>query len=132
MMRQPSTMAQLYAWHRAAMAGRAPAQHDGLPECGWYKRKLVKGCCWVPVRIYVERDICPDTGELTGPEILRGTVDGLLVDDIADQWTYLTPISRADFIALTDAPLRDPRMADPLARIDLSQTPTYPRSHPHA
>jgi hypothetical protein len=127
MIRQPSTIAQLYAWHRAAVAGENPPRHDGLPECGWFKRKLIKGGPWVPVRIYVDREIDPDTGELAAPEALRCEVEGLDGGDPADHWTYLTAISREEYNHLVDYRLRDSRMLDARRRIDLSEQPTAPQ-----
>ena len=112
-MRRPSTFGQLHAWHTATMRGEAPAIHEGFPECGWFKRKMTKGGCWVPVRIYVERDIDADTGDLAGPEVLRCTVEGIDGGDPADHWTYLTAISRTEFDDLVEAPLRDPEWPMP-------------------
>lgn len=128
MIRQPSTMSQLYEWHRAAMAGNAPALHDGVPHCGWFKRKLVKGGPWVLVRIFIEREIDLVTGELTCDEVLRIEVEGLDGGDPAEHWTYLTPITRGEFNHLTDYRLRNGgRMLDSRRPIDLSLTPTEPQ-----
>ncbi|SIT20195.1 hypothetical protein SAMN05421774_10888 [Gemmobacter megaterium] len=121
-MRQPSPAAELYAWHRAAVAGEAPPIHDGLPECGWFKRRLVKGGPWVPVRIFVRREIEMDTGELLGPEILVADVDGKL-DDPARHWTYLTPITRSDYEALLYRQSIVPGMADSQKPLDLTKEP---------
>ncbi|MBS8227133.1 hypothetical protein [Vannielia litorea] len=127
MIRQPSSLSQLYAWHRAALAGENPPRHDGLPECGWFKRRLVKNGPWVPVRIYIEREIDPATGELTCDEIMRIEVEGLDGGDPANHWTYLTPITRREFDHLVDYRLRDSRMLDARQRIDLSNAPTPPQ-----
>lgn len=121
-MRQPSPAAELYAWHRAAVAGEAPPIHDGLPECGWFKRRLVKGGPWVPVRIFVRREIDMDTGELLGPEILVADVDGKL-DDPARHWTYLTPIARSEYEALLYRQSIVPGMADSQKPLDLTKEP---------
>lgn len=129
MIRQPTPMATLFAWHRAAIRGDNPPRHDADPHPGWYKRRLVKGGPWVPVRIYVDRDIDPSTGELTCDEVLRIEVEGIDRGDPADQWTYLTPISRAEFESLTDYRLRDSRMMDTQRPIDLTQSPTPPQGY---
>jgi hypothetical protein len=127
MIRRPSSFARLHDWHRRAVAGEAVATHDGLPHAGWYKRKLVKGGPWVPVRIYVERETCPETGDLTAPERLAMEVEGIRSDrDPADDFTWLTPISRSEYDWLMDARLRDTRFADSRAPIDLSDKPTPP------
>ena len=122
MIRQPSPAARLYAWHKAALAGHAPAIHDGLPECGWFKRRLVKGGPWVPVRIFVRREIDPDTGELTGPETLVADVDGKLSDPVR-HWTYLIPISRAEYTSLLFRQSTVPGMADAETPLDLTKEP---------
>lgn len=116
MMRQPSPMAALYAWHRAALAGDAPPVHEGLPECGWYRTKLVRGGPHVPVEIKVEREICPESGELLGPERLVAVVDGMRRDP-ASIWTFLTPISRAEHDDLILRRHFVPEMAATMAKL---------------
>jgi len=122
MIRRPSTLAQLYGWHKAALAGDAPPIHDGLPEAGWYKRRLVKGGPWVPVRIFVEREIDPATGELLGPEVLAADVDGKR-DDPCRHWTYLQPISRSEYETLLYRQAITPGMADTTKPLDLTKEP---------
>lgn len=125
MIRQPSSFSQLYAWHRAALAGESPLIHDGLPECGWYRTKLIKGGPWVAVEIKVEREICPDTGELLGPERLVATADGMRRDP-ARLWTFLEPITRAEYGALLTRREAIPAMAATMAKLDLTQEPIRP------
>lgn len=127
MIRQPTSFATAYGWHMAAVAGREVDRHDGVPHCGWYKRKLVKGGPWVPVRIYLDRKIDPLTGELTEDEVMRIEVEGIEADDVEDQWTYLTPISKAEFDHLMDFRLRDGRMLDSRRPINLAAAPTPPQ-----
>lgn len=122
MMRQPSSAAALYAWHKATIAGDAPAIHDGHPECGWYKRRMVKGGPWVPVRIFVEREIDPETGELLAPEVFIADVDGQR-DDPEKHWTYLTPITRDEYRSLLRRQVSVPGMADARTPIDLTKEP---------
>jgi hypothetical protein len=57
MIRQPSTAASLYAWWNAAVADPGTPRHDGLPECGFYRLQHVKGAPYVPVRVFVVREI---------------------------------------------------------------------------
>lgn len=125
MMRQPTPFAQLYAWHTAALRGESPQTHEGEPQCGWFKTRLVKGGPWVAVRIWCDRDIDPESGELIGPEVLRCEVDGepRRPDAI---WTFLTPISRAEFLDLSDRKSKVAAMAATLAKIDLSKEPMTP------
>lgn len=119
-MRQPSTMASLYAWHKAAIQDRALPRHEGDPQCGWFKMRLVKGGPWVPVEIRIKREIDPITGELAGPEEFCCEVEGMRRDP-AKIWTYLTPISRAEFDALAARAATIPAMAATMARVDLTQ-----------
>ncbi|WP_205749033.1 hypothetical protein [Frigidibacter oleivorans] len=119
MIRQPTPMAVLYAWHRAALAGEAPPIHEGMPEAGWYRCRLTKGGPWVPVEIRVERVICPDSGELLEPERLVAICDGDRRDP-ARLWTYLTPISRAEHADLLRRRDLIPSMAATLAPVSTS------------
>jgi len=125
MIRQPSTKARLYAWHRAAVAGENPPRHEGLPECGWYRTRLVKGGPWVPVRIWCEQEVDPQTGELTAPEVLRCEVDGMRRDP-ARAWTFLHPITRAEFEALSARREAIPAIAATMVRLDLTERAIRP------
>lgn len=125
MIRQPSTAAQLYSWWKAALSDPTLPRSDGLPECGWYRTRLVRGGPWVPVRIFIIRDIDPDSGELTGPERYGCECDG--ESRSAERlWTYLTPISKAEFDRLTQLRTSIPAMAATMTRIDLSLEPVRP------
>lgn len=124
-MRRPSTSAQLYAWHRAALAGLNPARHDGIPEAGWYRTRLVKGGPFVPVEIRILREICPETGDLTGPEVFACEVDGIRRNP-ADVWSYLTPISRAEFEALRERRESIPEMVATMVPLDLTRKAMRP------
>lgn len=125
MIRQPSSAAQLYAWHRAAVSGEAPPVHDGLPEAGWFKTKLVKGGPFVPVEIRVEREVDPESGELLAPERLICICDGQR-RNAESLWSYLTPISRDEFRALKDRRADIPAMAATMVAIDLTKSPICP------
>lgn len=116
MIRQPSTMAQLYGWHRAAVSGDAPPIHEGEPHCGWYRTRLVKGGPFVPVEIRVEREIDQETGELAGPERLIAIVDGMRRNP-ESLWTYLTPVTRDEHAALIERRRIAPSMAATMAPI---------------
>ena len=122
MIRRPSSVAQLYAWWRGALADPDAARHDGLPECGYYKRRLVRGGPWVPVRIFVERDIDPATGELTAPERLVADVNGRR-EEPARHWTHLIPITREEYGALLYRQALIPALADVASPLDLTKEP---------
>jgi hypothetical protein len=125
MIRMPTPPSKAYAWHRAAIAGENPPQHEGLPECGWYKTRLVKGGPWVAVRIWIERTIDPLTGELTEPERLSCEADGMR-RNAANLWTYLTPISKDEYDALLHRRNLIPEMQATMAKVDLVAAPILP------
>lgn len=129
MIRQPSSFASLYAWWSDAVRGRQPERHEGLPEAGYYRMKLVRGGPWVAVEIVCERDLDDDTGELAAPERLVAVFDGRRCD--AERvWTYVQPISRPDYLALLERARTDDRMAATLVPVDLASTPTRPPRRP--
>jgi hypothetical protein len=101
MMRPPTPARQLYRWWNDALAGMAPPIHDGMPECGFYKTRIVKGGPWAATEIKIVRDVDLDTGELTAPERFIAICDGER-RSAARLWTYLTPISREEHRALRE------------------------------
>jgi hypothetical protein len=59
----------------------------------------VKGGPFVPVKIFLEQQIDPETGELLGDEVMRCEVDGKRrVPE--EEWTWVAdnPISEEDFL----------------------------------
>jgi hypothetical protein len=86
----------------------------------------VKNGPYVPVEIRVEREIDHHTGELLAPErlvaIIATTSDRA---DAARLWSYLTPISRAEFKALLELHHQIPAMAATKVKFDLT-TPMRP------
>lgn len=129
-MRQPTPIAALHAWHATALRGLGPV-NDGTPKCGWYKRRLVRGGVFVPARIWMFQDICPETGELLSDEVLRCEVNGFSVDP-EEAWPWISghPVSEQEFrylaariaFAIRHEP-HDP-FAMPGRPINLNRTPT--------
>jgi hypothetical protein len=119
MIRQPTPVARLYAWHRAALAGRRPPVHEGDPHCGWYKTRLVKGGPFVPASISITREVDAN-GELTCDEKLVCEVNGERRDP-ARAWLSIckNPISRAEYVELQALQQRHPEMAATHAPIRL-------------
>jgi len=122
--RRPTTATEAYAWHRAYVAGQNPPQHDGEPQCGWFKARLIKGGPWVEARIWIEREI-EGNGELACPEEYRCEVDGMRRDAYR-MWTYLTAISKAEYDALLHRRLMIPEMQASMAKLDLVAVPILP------
>jgi hypothetical protein len=116
-------------WWRDALAGKSPPIHS-TPQCGLYKRKIVRGGAWVAARIYKtgERD---DLGRLIEDEQMHCDVDGKPVDNPDDAWLWLAdnPIDEVEYKMLMrlgpwarqHAPT-DPN-ADPTKAIDFMTAP---------
>lgn len=122
MIRRPTPISRLYAWHAEALRNADLPRHPDLAECGWFKRRMIKGGPWVPVQIVVEREIDPATGDLTGPETLVALIEGRREDPLR-HWTHLTPISKAEFQSLQYRQSLIPEMSEPTKPIDLTKEP---------
>lgn len=101
-----------------------------LPQCGFYKRRLVKGGPEVACRIWREPELDMENHP-TGKDVLKCEVAGELQDPM-NQWGFLAsnPISEADYrhmMALAkwsrDHAKEDP-LADPKEPVDWNKTPT--------
>ncbi|MCD1619168.1 hypothetical protein K7H20_13945 [Salipiger manganoxidans] len=125
MIRQPTTEAASLAWWRSAVADRRTPRHDGEPQCGYYALRKVRGGPFVPVRIYLEQEIDPETGELTAPELMRADEGGRQFDPTRI-WTFLRPISTAEYFALLEGHRTSPVMQATHVSVDLSLTPILP------
>ena len=102
-MRSATTPHIAFKWHRDMLAGKTPATtHE--PQCGWFRRKLVKGGPFVPARIYLDQVTDPETGELTGDEVMRCEVNGEQREPDSE-WTWLAdkPISRTEYLEMIAA-----------------------------
>ena len=130
-MRQPTPKSEIYAWWRAALAGGNPPIHEGEPNCGFFRRRLVKGGPWVPAAIWLDQDICDATGQLMRDEQLLCLVAEKMADPYF-HWTYLAgnPITEQEYnfmiarqeYAVTYQP--DTPHANTSKPIDLLKTPT--------
>lgn len=119
-MRRPTSAAELYAWHTKALRGLEPV-NDGTPQCGWFKRKLVRGGVFVPARIWMVQDIDADTGELLSDELLQAEVNGVYADP-EDAWPWLcaNPITEQEF-----------RFLEALGTWSQTHAPAEPMANPH-
>lgn len=132
MIRQPTPDDVAYAWWREAVAtGRVTEIHEGHPQPGYYKRKVRIGPhrYWRAVEIYVDRVTDPETGELTEPERIVAWADGT-AQDPASMWTYLQPISEAEFRRLVNDPPGPLDEADP-ARLGPVRPPKRNQGETH-
>ena len=126
MIRQPTPEIVQYAWHDATLAGRLMPVYENEPECGWFRMRMVKGGPWVPVRIWLDQNIDPDTGELTDDEIMRCEV-GAERRSPAATWTRCAgkPITEDDYYALMGRK-DDETMRATHAPIDLTERAIRP------
>lgn len=104
-MSKPTPLADQLSWWRNALLGiyGDEGPHIGEePQCGWFKRRLVKGGPFVPARIWLYSPTDPETGDLVGDEVLQAEVDGNYADP-EQQWSWLNgnPITEAEFKYLT-------------------------------
>jgi hypothetical protein len=129
-MRAPLSYDAIYGWWRSAVA-RMPETVPDVPQCGFFKRRMVRGGIYVPCKIWIVQDIGPD-GELLDDVTMLAEVNGDPADP-EDIWSYVAgePISEAEFKYLTArgewavryAP-NDPA-ANPRERIDALTSPIH-------
>lgn len=106
-MSKPTPREELYRWHTEAIEDVSLhldiTAHPDDPQCGWYKRKLVKDGVYVPCRIWRDEPEVDENGDLVSDEKLMCEVDGDR-KDAAEQWQWLCahPISEAEFNYLTE------------------------------
>lgn len=130
-MRAPTAPEILYRWHSEALCGLSPVI-DQTPQCGWYKRKLVKGGVFVPARIWMFQEVCPETGELLSDELLQAELNGSFADP-DDIWSWIcgNPITEAEYryleARISHALRHEPEdpFADARKPIDLNRTPLH-------
>ena len=131
-MTKPTALDVQYHWHRNAMLGHfaedTPVE-DG-PQCGWFKRRLVRHGPFVPCKIWIFSPT-DENGDLVGDEVLQAECNGRRADPEA-QWEWLrqNPITEAEFnylVAMIDwtrenAP--DEPMANERQAVDWNRIPT--------
>lgn len=101
MIRRPTPREIAYRWHSEAIRGVFGDDVEYLgeePQCGWFKRRLVRHGPFVPARIWLDQCIDPETGELVADEAMLCEVDGQWADAEV-QWQSLcgNPISEAEY-----------------------------------
>jgi hypothetical protein len=127
-----------YAWWRQAVQDQAKygdalpkSKRDAAPlepQCGWYKRRLVRGGPFVPGRIWIETPV-DDQGDACGDEVMRCVVAGE-VKNAETEWTYLcgNPIKENEYKHLVNLSRyaqtneREP-LSSPREKIDINKTP---------
>lgn len=120
MIRQPTPRAAQYAFWQRAVAGERVPRHEDEPQPGFYKRRYVRGGPFVPVEIWLEQEIDPETGELTADEVLRAICNAERCNPLT-VWPYCRPIPLTEYDALTGARDTITDMAATHVAIDLGQ-----------
>jgi hypothetical protein len=133
MIRRPTSHEQQYRWHSEMLKGALGDVVETVndqPECGWFKRRLVKGGPFVPAKIWLVQFV-DDDGELLQDEFLQCEVNGQYAEpDDAWPWLCGNPISEAEFDYLTAATAYaadyapDEPMANPYQAVDWLNVPT--------
>lgn len=102
MMRQPTSHDEAYRWWRRAVSGERVEVHEDDPKPGYYRMRMARGGPWIPVEIWIEQEIDPDSRELAAPERIRATRGG---DEcpVSFVWARCRPISVEDYQALLSA-----------------------------
>lgn len=120
MIRQPTDLDDAYSWWRRSVSGERVPRIEDEPHPGYFKRRMVRRGPFVPVAIWLDQEIDPETGELTAPEELRAIANGRPADPL-HVWLYARPISLAEYDAMTE--LRDeiPEMAATHVAVDLGE-----------
>ena len=68
MIRQPTDLDDTLEWWRRTVSGERVPRIEDEPQCGFYKRRFVRGGPFVPVAIWLHQEIDPETGELETQE----------------------------------------------------------------
>lgn len=104
-MRAPTPVERQFAWHAHVMSDRdAPIEITEVPECGYYKTRLVPKGPWVPVKITLRQIFVFGTrDELEQPEEFVALVN----EREADAWRIWPtcagePISQAEYDYMVD------------------------------
>lgn len=106
MMRQPTERGVLLDWWRRAVSGEPVPIHADIAECGFFKRRMVKNGPWVAVEIFCHR-VVNELGELLEPERLLAKYPWGDEVPALNIWTYLKPISSAEYIQIRRTNLAD-------------------------
>lgn len=143
-MRRPTPESVQLAFWRAALDRAAPMTREAAahlrnrhmedPECGFYRTRLVRGGPHVPVRIWIDQEIDPKTGELLSDERMRAELDGQELRDapayLAPRFISFRPITESAYWALIEERGRSDAQGDIFratrAPVDLSRRPILP------
>lgn len=111
----------------AIHAGLTVLPFDETPRCGFYKRRMIAGGPYVPVRIFLEQHIGAD-GELLAPEVLKCQIGPDFYDALAEwSWVYNRPISQAAYrLMIAEASWAKSQVvtiADPDIQVDFLTAP---------
>ncbi len=98
-MRRPTSEEEALAWYHATLADPDTPWPLNEPQCGFFYIVRVKGGPRIPVSVFLEQHIDPDTGELTAPERAVAEIEGS-IRPAALYWDRLRIITQAEWEAL--------------------------------
>lgn len=134
-MREPTTAVAALRWHNQALSDKAlhldiQAEFE-TPHCGWFMTRVVRGGPWVPAKIWIEQEVCEETGELLSDEIMRCEIAGREQDPCEVwHWLYREPIEESAYLYLmaraeyATAWAPDEPAANPFSKVDWSTVPS--------
>ena len=101
-----------YAFWRAALRGGKQPVHESNPQCGFYKRRLVKDGEWLPIAFWRNKD-----------DQIVCCFEGKLVDPL-EHWTFAAkyPVSEASYRHY----IRNGHWPDDVAQSPRSNMPSDP------
>lgn len=104
-MREPSALADHFAWYRRALAGEQVEYHDGDWHCGYFWMRRSRNGPRIGVAIWIDQPLDPETNKLTGDEAVMCLVghrtDHQVYDDPARLWASIAkrPVPYDDYRA---------------------------------
>lgn len=107
-------------WERLCKRERVPIRGDAAPEPGYYVLK--RGPNLLPARVWIERTIFAETGELAADDKVIVMIDGRIETDPVkahEAWFYMQAISGHTYASM----LRVPNRAAPGKRTKLKNAP---------
>jgi hypothetical protein len=139
-MRLPTPKDELFAWWNNALLGHLAEDLplEDAPQCGFFKRRLVRNGPFVPAKIWLYQPI-GEGGELEGDEKLQCEVNGKFADpELQWEWLRQNPITEAEYnylvaaIDWTKENAPDQPMANERTAVDWNKipTPTFTKEQP--
>jgi len=126
-MREPTSIAKMYAWHKASIEGQRPETNLEEIHCGWFRCRMIKRGPWVPAMIWLHREIDLITRELMADEKYLALLNNARANPLyVWQRACGNPITRAAYDELIKLQTKRPEMAATHAAMDISKKAIRP------